>query len=192
MPLFLCCPHDIPFPSIPLPIQFKHISVAVGWKLGDVAAGALVRLLFPLAAISAFMNNTPVVAIMIPIVRAWCRQANLPPGHLFIPVSYTTILGGTVTLIGTSTNLVVAGKQAVNFPDQAPLHIFDLTRYGLPVALVGIIYIILFAPAVLPGHALTKCASLLAHFAPLQNCCMHRDRQSCNILCHSCLHSKWF
>jgi Na+/H+ antiporter NhaD/arsenite permease-like protein len=111
-----------------------------------------VRLLFPLALVSSFLNNTPVVAILIPVVRVWCRQANLPPGQLFIPVSYTAILGGTVTLIGTSTNLVVAGKQAVNFPEQKPLGIFDLTPYGLPVALVGILYIILFAPVMLPGR----------------------------------------
>jgi Na+/H+ antiporter NhaD/arsenite permease-like protein len=78
---------------------------------GAVFAAALVRMMIPVVALSAFMNNTPIVAIMIPIIASWSSQAGLAPGHLFIPLSYASILGGTITLIGTSTNLVVAGVQ---------------------------------------------------------------------------------
>ena len=123
--------------------------------------------MFPLAIISAFLNNTPVVAIMIPIVLAWCRKAGLPRGHLFIPLSYASILGGTVTLIGTSTNLVVAGKQQERFPNDPKLGIFGLALYGVPVALAGIVYIILFAPKLLPGGGKKKAARKCArHVLP--------------------------
>ena len=70
-----------------------------------------------------------------------------------MPLSFASILGGTVTLIGTSTNLVVAGKQKEAFPGDQPIGLFALSPYGVPVALTGIIYIIIFAPQVLPGKA---------------------------------------
>ena len=110
----------------------------------------------PIAFISAFLNNTPVVAIMIPILLAWSAKAGLAPGHLFMPLSFASILGGTVTLIGTSTNLVVSGKQSERFPDQKPIGIFDLTPYGVPVAIAGIVYMVAFGPKLLPGAAKKK------------------------------------
>jgi di/tricarboxylate transporter len=70
-----------------------------------------------------------------------------------MPLSFASILGGTVTLIGTSTNLVVAGKQKEAFPDDPALQLFDLTPYGVPVAIIGTIYIVIFAPRLLPGKA---------------------------------------
>ena len=68
---------------------------------------AQVRLMLPVTAFSAFLNNTPVVAMFIPVVSEWCKKANLSPSKLFIPLSYAAVLGGVCTLIGTSTNLVV-------------------------------------------------------------------------------------
>ena len=110
-------------------------------------------MVIPVMILSAFMNNTPIVALMIPILTSWARKAGLSPGHLLMPLSFASILGGTVTLIGTSTNLVVAGKQKEAFPGDQPIGLFALSPYGVPVALTGIIYIIIFAPQVLPGKA---------------------------------------
>ena len=108
-------------------------------------------MMLPIAFVSAFLNNTPVVAIMIPIILTWCRKTGIAPGHLFMPLSFASILGGTVTLIGTSTNLVVAGLQRERFPDEPAFGIFDLSPFGVPVALAGLIYVVLFGPKLLPG-----------------------------------------
>ena len=70
---------------------------------------AQMKLMVPIAIISAFMNNTPVVLIMIPIVQRWCRKIKKPVSQMLVPLSFASILGGTCTLIGTSTNLVVQG-----------------------------------------------------------------------------------
>ena len=118
-----------------------------------LCAAALVRMVLPVLVISAFMNNSPVVLVLIPIITSWSRKAGLAPGHLFMPLSFASILGGTITLIGTSTNLVVAGKQRESFPEDPPITMFDLSPYGVPVAMAGVIYIILFAPRILPGKA---------------------------------------
>jgi Na+/H+ antiporter NhaD/arsenite permease-like protein len=67
---------------------------------------ALTRMMIPVAIVSAFINNTPLVALMIPIIQKWSRKVNIPPSQLMIPLSFATILGGTVTMIGTSTKYV--------------------------------------------------------------------------------------
>ena len=72
-------------------------------------AGAQVRLMVPIALVSGFLNNTPVVAVMIPIVQRWAENIHIPKEQVMIPLSFASILGGTCTLIGTSTNLVVLG-----------------------------------------------------------------------------------
>lgn len=89
-------------------------------------AAAQVRLLVPTMVASAFLNNTPIVAIMVPLVVTWSRKCNISATKLLIPLSFASILGGTVTLIGTSTNLVVAGLasgQGIKFAllDLAPI-----------------------------------------------------------------------
>lgn len=71
---------------------------------------AQVRLFIPVMITSAFLNNTPIVALLIPIVIAWCRRQGVSPKKLLIPLSYAAVFGGTLTLIGTSTNLVIAGN----------------------------------------------------------------------------------
>lgn len=71
---------------------------------------AQVRLFIPVMVTSAFLNNTPIVALLIPIVIAWCRRQGVSPKKLLIPLSYAAVFGGTLTLIGTSTNLVIAGE----------------------------------------------------------------------------------
>ena len=101
---------------------------------------AQVKLMSPVAAMSAFLNNTPVVAMLIPAVREWARKHDLASSKLMIPLSYAAILGGTCTLIGTSTNLVVNGLLVERLPG-AGLQMFDLAWVGLPVAVAGIGFI---------------------------------------------------
>ncbi|GMH35609.1 hypothetical protein BSKO_03477 [Bryopsis sp. KO-2023] len=114
-------------------------------------ASAMIRMMLPIAIVSAFMNNTPVVAIMIPIINTWSQKADLPPGQLFIPLSFASMLGGTCTLIGTSTNLVVAGQQEERGFGKPGF--FDISKYGVPVAISGMIYMMIFAPLLLPGKS---------------------------------------
>lgn len=113
--------------------------------------GAQLRLMLPIAFISAFLNNTPVVVVMIPIVQKWCQNLSMPVGQLLVPLSFASILGGTCTLIGTSTNLVVFGLLQDTYPGCYNIGLFDLGQYGVPIAFVGMTYILVFAPFTLPG-----------------------------------------
>ncbi len=106
--------------------------------------GAVIRLILPVAAISAFLNNTPVVAAFLPAVIDWAKRHRVSPSKLLIPLSYATILGGTLTLIGTSTNLAVNGLLLSR--GEPGFGLFDLTPIGLVVLAVGSLYLIVFAP----------------------------------------------
>ncbi|MGL5318153.1 MAG: SLC13 family permease [Bacteroidales bacterium] len=111
--------------------------------------GSLLQILPPIAGISAFLNNTAVVIIFAPIIKRWSEHMNLPPTKFLIPLSYATILGGLCTLIGTSTNLVVNGmmqNQGFN-----GFGMFELGKVGLPITIVGIIYLIALSRWLLPG-----------------------------------------
>ncbi|HPF41073.1 MAG TPA: SLC13 family permease [Phycisphaerae bacterium] len=111
----------------------------------------LLRLITPVAALSAFLNNTPVVAMLIPAVTDWSRRARLPASKFMIPLSYAAILGGVCSLIGTSTNLVVSGlvSAQTNLP---PIQIFDITWIGLPCAAVGGLFLLFVGPPLLPSR----------------------------------------
>jgi di/tricarboxylate transporter len=120
-----------------------------GKDRGSVA-GKLIRFSFPVAGISAFLNNTPLVAMLTPLVKSWCKRNNFSPSKFLIPLSYVTILGGTCTLVGTSTNLVVQGLLIdYNLPR---LSFFDLGIVALPTAILGILFISLFLSRLLPDH----------------------------------------
>lgn len=98
---------------------------------------------------SAFMNNTPVVLIMIPILLAVARQSSIPASRLLIPLSYASILGGTCTLLGTSTNLLVDGvAQNIGL---AAFGIFEITAAGMIMAGVGMLFIVTFGRWLLPA-----------------------------------------
>ena len=112
---------------------------------------AMVRLAAPVIALSGFLNNTPVVATMIPAVTRWAKQLNLPSSSLMIPLSYASILGGTLTLIGTSTNLVVNGQYQTLTGD-AGFGLFDITAVGLVAAFAGISFLLLAGPRLLPAR----------------------------------------
>jgi di/tricarboxylate transporter len=109
---------------------------------------AQARLMLPVAALSAFLNNTPIVAMFMPVVADWARRIGVSPSKLLIPLSYAAILGGTCTLIGTSTNLVVYGllPEAV----QQRVGLFTIGLIGLPASLAGLAYVLLFGPRFLP------------------------------------------
>jgi di/tricarboxylate transporter len=130
---------------------------AIGWVVQGVLgrprnlAGAQVRLMAPVVSLSAFLNNTPVVAMFLPAVVDWARQNRLPISKLLIPLSYAAILGGTCTLIGTSTNLVVNGL-VTNQAGLPGLGMFDITAVGLPSALIGMAYLILLGRWLLPDR----------------------------------------
>jgi di/tricarboxylate transporter len=110
-----------------------------------------VRLTVPIMVLSAFLNNTPVVAMFIPVVNDWCRKLRISPSKLMIPLSYASIFGGLCTLIGTSTNLVVSGLlvEATNHPG---LRIFDLTPVGLPCAIAGLCFLFFGQRWLLPNR----------------------------------------
>ena len=103
---------------------------------------AQLRMLPSIAFISAFLNNTPVVVIFAPIIKRWAEAVKLPATKFLIPLSYVTILGGLCTLIGTSTNLVVHGMAGVSM--------IELGMVGGPVAIAGILYILLFSKQFFP------------------------------------------
>jgi di/tricarboxylate transporter len=110
--------------------------------------GALARLSVPVAAASAFLNNTPIVAMLVPQVTDWAERNGRSPSRYLMPLSFAAILGGVVTLIGTSTNLVVSGLLQAHGLE--PLGMFEMTRLGLPVAVGGLALVILLAPVLLP------------------------------------------
>ena len=110
----------------------------------------LARLLVPTAAASAFLNNTPIVAMVAPSVLSWARRCGRSPSKLLIPVSFASILGGLLTLVGTSTNLVVSGLLEASGAE--PLGLFEIGRVGLPVAVGGLAVLVLLGPTLLPDR----------------------------------------
>jgi len=151
----------------------------IGTKLlGDVSTerAALRRLAPTIVIASAFMLNTALVAMMMPVIIDWCRRRNISPSRMLMPLSYLAILGGVCTLIGTSTTLVVNGElralkykmsqveqsgdaDAVaalpnsEFRQQAkPMSLFELGSVGLPCAIVGTIFLLTIGRKLLPNR----------------------------------------
>lgn len=110
----------------------------------------LARLLVPTAALSGFLNNTPLVAMFAPAVRDWALRHGRSPSRFLMPLSFASILGGTCTLIGTSTNLVVSGL--LEERGYEGFGMFELTAVGLPVTCVGIVFLLLFSRRLLPAR----------------------------------------
>jgi len=112
--------------------------------------GAQLRMIVPTGVMSAFMNNTAVVAMFIPVIQDWAQRLRVPASRLLLPLSYASILGGTCTLIGTSTNLVMDGllqsEQGVH------LSLFELAWVGVPLLVLGGGFLVLFAPRLLPDR----------------------------------------
>ena len=122
--------------------------------------------------ISAFFNNTPVVVIFAPMIKNWARKMKLPPTKFLIPLSYATVIGGICTLIGTTTNLVLHGMLLQEHKDEMTafeesagqvkgillqngvdgMHMFELTKVGIFIALAGLVYLIFFSRYLLPDE----------------------------------------
>lgn len=122
-------------------------------KKGPMAK-MLTRMLIPVSWLSAFLNNTPIVIIFAPMIKRWCETVNVPSQKILIPLSYATILGGMCTVIGTTTNLVVDGMMVSETGRGMP--IFEISKIGVPIAIVGLIYIIFGSRYLLPGTVTKK------------------------------------
>lgn len=112
---------------------------------------ALVRMMLPVMVMSAFLNNTPVVAMFIPVVNDWCRKLRFSPSKLMMPLSYSAIFGGLFTLIGTSTNLVVNGL-LIDATQGPGLKLLDITWVGLPCGIAGFLYLYFAQSWLLPDR----------------------------------------
>ena len=108
----------------------------------------LARLVIPSAMGSSFLANTPIVAMLTPAVTRWADEKGRSASTFLIPLSYATIFGGAVTAIGTSTNLVASGL--LEESGRGALGLFELAKIGLPLAVLGIVMIVVLAPIVLP------------------------------------------
>ncbi len=124
---------------------------AIGFRVLGPAKTELAALLmlavFTVTA-SAFLNNTPIVAMLIPVVLSWCRKNQVAPSRLLIPLSFMTILGGCCSRIGTSTNLVVNGLMRKN--EIREMDFFEIAWVGVPCAVAGVLYLATIGRKLLP------------------------------------------
>ncbi|WP_321491836.1 SLC13 family permease [uncultured Desulfobacter sp.] len=116
---------------------------------------AFIIILVSVALLSAFINNTPVVVLFIPIVMALSCECDFSPSKMLIPLSYVSILAGTCTLIGTSTNIIVSDLAYLEGFEE--LSMFELGRIGGPIAVIGIIFLFVVSPKLLPGRTGPEC-----------------------------------
>lgn len=132
----------------------KLVQILLPKKKGPLPI-LLVKMMLPVSALSAILNNTPIVIIFAPMIKKWAEKIRIPASKFLIPLSFATILGGVCTLIGTSTNLVVHGLMLDN--GLKGLTMFELGKVGIFVAIAGIIYIALIGgPFLLPGKRKSK------------------------------------
>ena len=111
--------------------------------------------LFTIGVASAVVNNTAIVAIFMPVSIRLAQKYKMSPSKMLIPLSYAAILGGTLTLVGTSTNLLV-NSIYIETPGVEPMGMFEFMRYGLILMAVGLLYILFIAPMILPSRTSTS------------------------------------
>ena len=131
----------------------------IGQRVINLSRGntglAMLTVLLIVALSSAFINNTPVVVLFIPIVLSLGCELGFSPSKFLIPISYASILAGTSTLIGTSTNIIVSDLSASH--GYGPLGMFELTVVGVPIAVAGIAFLLYAAPRLMPSHRMPVC-----------------------------------
>ncbi len=110
----------------------------------------LARLMGPTALMSAFMNNTPIVAMFVPMVRSYSEKIGVSPSKFLIPLAYAAMFGGTCTAVGTSANLVISGMlESANYE---PMRMFEIGHVGLPTTIVGLIYMLTIGRHLIPDR----------------------------------------
>ncbi len=112
--------------------------------------GLIARLAMIVLPASAFLNNTPIVAMFVPPLLSWSRRRNISPSKVLMPLSFLAILGGTCTLIGTSTNLVINGLMETN--GMPGMHLFEISVIGVPYALIGLVYLLTVGRPLMPDR----------------------------------------
>ena len=110
--------------------------------------GFMFVMILGVAGVSAFVNNTPVVIVLMPVILSLSREMGVASSKLLIPLSYASIFGGTCTLLGTSTNLLASG--ILLDAGHAPIGMFELASVGLPILIFGSVYLVLFGNKLLP------------------------------------------
>lgn len=128
----------------------KVLRLKTNHKSQNTTQSIIRKILLPTAALSAFMNNTAVVSMFIPAIQEHAKKTKKPSSKLLIPLSYIAIIGGTCTLIGTSTNLVVYGL--LTEQTEIKLSIFSLALIGIPLTLVGSTFLYFFSDKLLPNR----------------------------------------
>lgn len=127
----------------------------LGRMMRDRLSGRIRPAIFAFAVITAFfsawMNNTAIVAILLPVTLGFARSKNIPASKLLMPLSYCSILGGCCTLIGTSTNILVNGT--LKDLKLQPMGMFELAPVGIPLAIAGIAYLVLLGPKLIPSRS---------------------------------------
>jgi di/tricarboxylate transporter len=127
----------------------------IGKLLKARLSGNLRMAIFAFAGVSAFfsawMNNTAIVAILLPVTLGFARSKDIAASKLLMPLSYASILGGCCTLIGTSTNLLVNGS--LKELGEKPMTMFELAPLGVPLAIAGILYLVVFGPKLMPSRS---------------------------------------
>ncbi len=127
----------------------NHFGIFISHAMGKkITKFTHLRLMVPVTFLSSFLNNTPVVMTLIPFIKNWAKKNNLAPSKFLIPLSYASILGGTCTLIGTSTNLVIHGLMLEN--GLSGFTFFEIGKIGLPFAITGILFFSIFGKKLLP------------------------------------------
>lgn len=128
-----------------------HIGQVLKKKLSGNLRVSMLAFSALAAFFSAWMNNTAIVAILLPVTLGFARTKNIAASRLLMPLSYASILGGCNTLIGTSTNLLVNG--ALKDLGERPLTMFELAPVGLPLTVAGIGYLVIFGPKLIPSRS---------------------------------------
>ncbi|WP_049928071.1 SLC13 family permease [Halopiger goleimassiliensis] len=129
----------------------------LGRRIADFAGTSVRKQLFATVAatspVSGFLNNTPVVALLVPVVTDVANRGNTSPSKLLIPLSYASQVGGMLTLIGTSTNLLasdVSARLGARYPELGPFSMFEFTKLGVVVVVVGGLYLVFVSHYLLP------------------------------------------
>jgi len=126
----------------------EHLTARILGSEPQERRSELARVLLPTAASSAFLNNTPIVAMIAPAVAGWARRTGRSASKFLMPISFAAILGGLLTVIGTSTNLVVSGL--LDEAGREPIGLFEIAKVGAPIAVAGLVVLVLIAPRLLP------------------------------------------